>query len=247
MDRFLEHTKRKRRLLYHHILQYVYQPSVEYAKALAEIFPGNNEVKVCFGHSGMTPADNSFMHHLYSLCRKYGILFFSEEVQQGFYRTGKCFSIENYNIVPDGIIIGKSAGAGLVLGAFIGRKSIMDSLLPMGHIFTLSGNHLACSDTPKKCCFSVRKRFGNGQIIFTYDGSPFDPFGENDDEFTAILMKNLDVPCEWKYQNNQNILQMSFKKRTQSSVPVMLAAVASAILLGIVSRWVPESLTLLQE
>ena len=97
------------------------------------------------GEGGLTPADPVFIRHLYALCKRNGILFFAEEVQQGFYRTGRFFSIEHYDIVPDGIIIGKSAGAGLVLGAFIGRKEIMDSLPPMAHLLTLAANPLSCS------------------------------------------------------------------------------------------------------
>ena len=56
------------------------------------------------------------MKKLYDLCKKNGILFISEEVQQGFYRTGKFFGIEHYDIIPDGIIMGKSIGAGFPLG-----------------------------------------------------------------------------------------------------------------------------------
>ena len=97
------------------------------------------------GDGGMIPADSAFMKHLYSLCKKHDILFFSEEVQQGFYRTGKCFAIEHYHIVPDGIIIAKSAGGGLVLGAFIGRAEMMDSLPALAHLFTASANHLSCT------------------------------------------------------------------------------------------------------
>ena len=97
------------------------------------------------GDSGLIPADPEFIQQLYALCKKHGILFISEEVQQGFYRTGKFFSIEHYGIVPDGIIIGKAAGAGLPLSAFIGRKEVMDVLPPMAHLFTLAANQLSCS------------------------------------------------------------------------------------------------------
>ena len=97
------------------------------------------------GEGGMLPADPVFMQQLFTLCKKNGILFFSEEVQQGFYRTGKFFSIEHYGIIPDGVIIGKSAGAGLPLGALIGKKEIMDALPPMANVFTLAANQLACA------------------------------------------------------------------------------------------------------
>ena len=97
------------------------------------------------GDAGILPAHPVFMKKLYELCRKHGILFISEEVQQAFYRTGKFFSIEHYNIVPDGIIMGKSIGGSLTLGAFMARDEIMDCLPAPAHLFTLGGNAAACA------------------------------------------------------------------------------------------------------
>lgn len=86
------------------------------------------------------------MRKLYDLCKKNGILFISEEVQQGFWRTGKFFGIEHYQgIIPDGIIMGKSIGGSLTLGAFMAWEKIMNSLPAPAHVFTLSGNALACA------------------------------------------------------------------------------------------------------
>lgn len=97
------------------------------------------------GDAGLLPAHKIFMKKLYDLCQKHGILFISEEVQQAFFRTGKWFSIEHYNIIPDGIILGKSIGAGFTLGAFMARTEIMDSLPAPAHLFTLGGNATACT------------------------------------------------------------------------------------------------------
>ena len=97
------------------------------------------------GDAGILPAHPIFMKMLYELCRKHGILFISEEVQQAFYRTGKFFSIEHYDIVPDGIIMGKSIGGSLTLGAFMARDEIMDCLPAPAHLFTLGGNAAACA------------------------------------------------------------------------------------------------------
>ena len=97
------------------------------------------------GDAGILPAHPIFMKKLYELCKKHGILFISEEVQQAFYRTGKFFSIEHYDIVPDGIIMGKSIGGSLTLGAFMARDEIMDCLPAPAHLFTLGGNAAACA------------------------------------------------------------------------------------------------------
>lgn len=97
------------------------------------------------GDGGLLPAHPVFMKKLYELCQKNGILFISEEVQQGFWRTGKMFSIEHYGIIPDGIIMGKSLGGSLTLGAFMARSEIIDCLPAPAHLFTLSANSIACA------------------------------------------------------------------------------------------------------
>ena len=118
-------------------------------RAFNSYMPANEVAAVVIepiqGDGGILPAHPIFLKKLYDLCQKNGILFISEEVQQGFYRTGKFFSIEHYGIVPDGIIMGKSIGAGLTLGGFMARDEIMDCLPAPAHLFSLSGNALACA------------------------------------------------------------------------------------------------------
>lgn len=97
------------------------------------------------GDGGMRVVSRNFMKSLHALCRENGILFIVDEVQQGFFRTGHWFSIEEYGIVPDGIVLGKSLGAGFPLGAFIARSDIMDSVRAPGPIFSLAGCHIACT------------------------------------------------------------------------------------------------------
>lgn len=117
--------------------------------AFASWLPANEVAAVIIepvqGDGGLLPAHPIFMKKLHQLCRDNGILFISEEVQQGFWRTGKMFAIEHYGIVPDGVIMGKSVGASLSLGAFMGRAEIMDCLEAPAHAFTLAGNAIACA------------------------------------------------------------------------------------------------------
>lgn len=113
-----------------------YLPSKEIAAVIIEPIQGDG---------GLLPAHPIFMKKLHDICKSKGILFISEEVQQGFFRTGKFFGIEHYDIVPDGIIMGKSVGAGTPLGAFMARDEIMDCLPAPAHVFTLSGNPLSCA------------------------------------------------------------------------------------------------------
>ena len=121
----------------------------EMERAFAADLPADQVAAVVIepiqGDGGILPAHPIFMKKLHALCQKHGILFISEEVQQAFYRTGKFFAIEHYGIVPDGIIMGKSIGAGLALGAFMARDEIMDCLPAPAHLFTLGGHALACA------------------------------------------------------------------------------------------------------
>ena len=85
------------------------------------------------------------MKALYELCKEHGILFVSEEVQQGFGRTGKWFGIEHFDVLPDMLILGKAIGSGIPLSAIVARKEIMDAMDAPAHLFTMSGNALACA------------------------------------------------------------------------------------------------------
>ncbi|MGI6585087.1 MAG: aspartate aminotransferase family protein [Lutisporaceae bacterium] len=97
------------------------------------------------GDAGLIVPPAKYMKAIYKLCKENGILFVSEEVQQGMGRTGKWFGIEHFNIIPDIVIIGKSLASGAPLSAIAARSEIMDALQPPAHLFTMSGNALSCT------------------------------------------------------------------------------------------------------
>jgi 4-aminobutyrate aminotransferase len=97
------------------------------------------------GDAGLIVPPKKYVNELYRICKDNNILFVSEEVQQGFGRTGKWFAIEHFDIVPDMIIMGKSMASGVPLSAIVARKEITDSLGTPAHLFTMSGNALSCS------------------------------------------------------------------------------------------------------
>lgn len=97
------------------------------------------------GDAGLIIPPKKFVKDLKQLCEKHGILFFSEEVQQGFGRTGKWFGIENFDVVPDGIIMGKAMASGLPLGGVVARADLMDDWQAPAHLFTAAGNPVCCA------------------------------------------------------------------------------------------------------
>jgi len=96
------------------------------------------------GDAGLIVPPIKYMKAIHDICKENGILFVSEEVQQGFGRTGKWFCIEHFDIVPDMVIMGKSMASGVPLSAIAARSEIMDALDPPAHLFTMSGNAVSC-------------------------------------------------------------------------------------------------------
>jgi len=81
---------------------------------------------------------------LQQICRKYDIILILDEVKIGFGRTGKMFGFENWDLVPDVVVMGKPLGGGQPLSAVVGRKEIMDAAVS-AHLFTTAGNPVACA------------------------------------------------------------------------------------------------------
>ena len=82
---------------------------------------------------------------LRQICDEHNLLLICDEVMSGFFRTGKAFAIEHWNVEPDLITVAKSLAAGMPLAAVIGKKEIMDSVHPWGLGGTYSGNPVACA------------------------------------------------------------------------------------------------------
>ncbi|MBI5893432.1 MAG: glutamate-1-semialdehyde 2,1-aminomutase [Deltaproteobacteria bacterium] len=97
------------------------------------------------GNMGVVLPKNDFLKNLKDVCRKYGAVLIFDEVMSGFRSTfGGVQKL--YKIDPDMTCLGKVIGGGLPVGAFGGKKKIMEKLSPAGPVYqagTLSGNPLA--------------------------------------------------------------------------------------------------------
>jgi glutamate-1-semialdehyde 2,1-aminomutase len=99
------------------------------------------------GNMGCVPPSEGFLQGLRDITSEYGALLIFDEVITGF-RLAKGGAQEYYGIIPDLTTLGKIIGGGLPVGAYGGRKEIMDMLAPIGPVYqagTLSGNPLAMS------------------------------------------------------------------------------------------------------
>lgn len=118
---------------------------LEYMKIAFENYIPSEEVAAIIiepiaGDLGFVVPPQKYMEELYRMCKENGILFIVDEVQQGFGRTGKWFSIEYFGINPDVIVMGKSIASGLPLSAIVAREEIVDALEMPAHLFTVQGN-----------------------------------------------------------------------------------------------------------
>ncbi len=97
------------------------------------------------GNMGCIPAEHEFLSRLRHLTRDSGALLIFDEVMSGF-RVALGGATSHYGITPDMITLGKIIGGGLPIGAFGGRRDIMERIAPQGPVYqagTLSGNPIA--------------------------------------------------------------------------------------------------------
>ncbi|MEY4868409.1 MAG: hypothetical protein RIT36_1308, partial [Bacteroidota bacterium] len=97
---------------------------------------------------GVMSPSIDWMKALRQRCNETGALLVLDEIQTGFGRTGSMFAFEQFDVVPDILLLGKALGGGMPLGAFVASKQMMDSftLNPvLGHITTFGGHPVCCA------------------------------------------------------------------------------------------------------
>lgn len=97
------------------------------------------------GNMGCVPPVEGYLEGLRELTERYGIVLIFDEVMTGF-RLARGGAQELYNVTPDMTCLGKIIGGGLPVGAYGGKREIMELIAPSGPIYqagTLSGNPLA--------------------------------------------------------------------------------------------------------
>lgn len=97
--------------------------------------------------AGIILPKKNFLQKLKKRCQDTGTILIFDEVQMGFARTGKLFSFEHFNVIPDILCLAKAMGGGMPIGAFIASKEMMLSFTNnpnLGHITTFGG-HPVCA------------------------------------------------------------------------------------------------------
>ncbi len=123
------------------------------SQQLEELFAKSGDEIACViiepvvGNMNLIVPKMEFLQTLRALCTKHGAVLIFDEVMTGF-RVHLGGAQALYNIQPDMTTLGKVIGGGLPVGAFGGRKDIMQCLAPVGKVYqagTLSGNPVAVS------------------------------------------------------------------------------------------------------
>lgn len=97
---------------------------------------------------GVVKPSVGWMKALRKKCTEMGALLVLDEIQAGFGRTGTLWAFEQYEIVPDILLLGKALGGGMPLGAFVASDTMMSALMHdpvLGHITTFGGHPVCCA------------------------------------------------------------------------------------------------------
>ena len=121
--------------------------------SVKELFEANPDdiatviVEPIAGNMNCIPPEDGFLQGLRDLCDQYGAVLIFDEVMCGL-RVGPATVQQLYDVVPDLTTLGKIIGGGMPVGAFGGKREIMQFLAPAGPVYqagTLSGNPIAMS------------------------------------------------------------------------------------------------------
>jgi ornithine--oxo-acid transaminase len=98
------------------------------------------------GEAGIIVPPKSYLAGLRRLCDAHRVLLILDEVQSGLGRTGAWFAFQHEGIRPDGLILGKALGGGVLpVSAFVATREVMDVFTPGSHGSTFGGNPLAAA------------------------------------------------------------------------------------------------------
>jgi len=98
------------------------------------------------GEGGIIVPPDGYLHQVDTLCRDRNVLLICDEIQTGLGRTGKLLASDYDQVKPDGLILGKALGGGMMpVSMFLARSEVMEVFQPGDHGSTFGGNPLAAA------------------------------------------------------------------------------------------------------
>lgn len=100
------------------------------------------------GEGGIIPANPDWLKAVRKRCDDTGAVLIFDEIQTGFFRTGKLFAFEHYGVVPDILCLAKAMGGGMPMGAFVSSSDRFEAFKhdpPLNHVTTFGGHPVSCA------------------------------------------------------------------------------------------------------
>ncbi|MFQ5547141.1 MAG: ornithine--oxo-acid transaminase [Woeseia sp.] len=98
------------------------------------------------GEGGIIVPPAGYLAACQKLCKQHDVLLIADEIQTGLGRTGKLLACHHENVRPDGLILGKALGGGILpVSMFLASKEVMQVFTPGDHGSTFGGNPLAAA------------------------------------------------------------------------------------------------------
>jgi ornithine--oxo-acid transaminase len=98
------------------------------------------------GEGGIIMPPTGYLKAAEKLCRTHNVLLLADEIQTGLGRTGALLACHHENVKPDGLMLGKALGGGILpVSAFLARREVMQVFTPGDHGSTFGGNPLAAA------------------------------------------------------------------------------------------------------
>jgi ornithine--oxo-acid transaminase len=98
------------------------------------------------GEGGIIMPPTGYLKAAEQLCRTHNVLLLADEIQTGLGRTGALLACHHENVKPDGLMLGKALGGGILpVSAFLARREVMQVFTPGDHGSTFGGNPLAAA------------------------------------------------------------------------------------------------------
>ena len=98
------------------------------------------------GEGGIVLPPPGYLKAAEMLCREHNVLLICDEIQTGLGRTGKLLACDHEGVKPDGLILGKALGGGILpVSMFLARREVMEVFTPGDHGSTFGGNPLAAA------------------------------------------------------------------------------------------------------
>jgi ornithine--oxo-acid transaminase len=98
------------------------------------------------GEGGIVIPPAGYLAACAEICRRHKVLLIADEIQTGLGRTGKLLACEHEGVTPDGLVLGKALGGGVLpVSMFLARREVMQVFRPGDHGSTFGGNPLAAA------------------------------------------------------------------------------------------------------